>query len=417
MKEVELKSNELLETYERLCHNIEELEPNLSKKGAELEGVLTELNQKEQELQELNEMIQENDSKYRKIIKENRDALDRTLVELREKEEEYHTILVEVDKLTREKEEAQNVLDMIDNETQNKEDILRKMIETIKDSQDEALKLNESIINLTEQENEIEERLQKFTQVEHAYENKIIEIENSLASLTSEEQELSSRVSQLQQKEDSILVLMALNGDSLNERAQERIKKMVNNHITISELKAQIDTLQKENLQFKKQGKPHPDFIIEQSQAMLPHINYRLNFASNRAAHQFSSLDSSKEMLTSYSQIRADTENNVQQGVLPLRETTRDNINRPSVTVPETKNYAEETEDLYHFTTEQTDDVRLVLQKIEDARKHINLLEKESKKQITQNENDPAIQENEQPTFEGGLGMEEVGVSVGGYLL
>ncbi len=408
MKEVEEKSNELLETYERLCHNIEELEPNLSKKEAELEGVLTELNQKEQELQELNEMIQENDSKYRKIIKENRDALDRTLIELREKEEEYHSILVEVDKLTREKEEAQNILDMVDNETQNKEDILRKMIETIKDSQDEALSLNENIINLTEKENEIEERLQKFTQVEHAYENKIIEIENSLASLTAEEQELSSRVSQLQQKEDSILVLMALNGDNLNERAQERIKKLVNNHVTISELKAQIDALQKEK---RLGGKSHSDFIVEQPKGMVPQINYRLNFASNRAADQFSSLESSKEMLTSFSQIRAEIENQHAQEFMPLRESTRDNVNRPSVTVPE-------TEDLYHFTTEQTtDDVRLVLQKIEDARKHINLLEKESKKQI----NDPAVliheneQENEQPTFEGAL--DEVGVNVGGYIL
>ena len=59
----------------------------IQNRNQSFENLKNEIDQKNQELQELNDMISENDSKYKKIIKDNRETLDKTLKELRQQEE------------------------------------------------------------------------------------------------------------------------------------------------------------------------------------------------------------------------------------------------------------------------------------------------------------------------------------------
>lgn len=152
IREVEMKKAELYEEFDRITKRVSEVESGLTTKEGELEGITTEMSQKIQELQELNEMIQENDAKYRKVIKENRDALDRTMQELREKEEDYHSLLVEIDKLTRQKEEVQGSYNKVDREARTREETLKKLVANIEYSKSEIERMNESIIVLTEKE-------------------------------------------------------------------------------------------------------------------------------------------------------------------------------------------------------------------------------------------------------------------------
>jgi len=105
-----------------------------------------------QELQELNEMIGENDSKYKKIIKDNREALDKTLRELREKEEEYHNVLVELDRINQQKEESLDLLQQIEKDIKVKDDLLNKLIANLELSQIEITRINQNMISLAERE-------------------------------------------------------------------------------------------------------------------------------------------------------------------------------------------------------------------------------------------------------------------------
>jgi len=54
---------------------------------------------------------------------------------------------------------------------------------------------------------------------------------------------------------------MALNGDLLTDRVKERIKKMVNNHHYIKELKNKAEALEVENNELKELKQSRVDFM------------------------------------------------------------------------------------------------------------------------------------------------------------
>ena len=99
-------------------------------------------------------MTQENDSKYKKVIKDSREALDKTLVNLREKEDDYNSIVIAIQKLVKQKEEIQKDSIELENKVKTKEGILQKMVKNIEFSQKEIMKINDNIVFLTEKENE-----------------------------------------------------------------------------------------------------------------------------------------------------------------------------------------------------------------------------------------------------------------------
>ena len=100
-------------------------------------------------------MTQENDSKYKKVIKDSREALDKTLVNLREKEDDYNSIVIAIQKLVKQIEEIQKDSVGLENEVKAKEEILQKMVKNIEFLQKEIIKINDNIIFLTEKENEL----------------------------------------------------------------------------------------------------------------------------------------------------------------------------------------------------------------------------------------------------------------------
>ena len=100
-------------------------------------------------------MTQENDSKYKKVIKDSREDLDKTLVNLREKEDDYNSIVIAIQKLVKQKEEIQKDSVGLENEVKAKEEILQKMVKNIEFPQKEIIKINDNIIFLTEKENEL----------------------------------------------------------------------------------------------------------------------------------------------------------------------------------------------------------------------------------------------------------------------
>ena len=90
-----------------------------------------------------------------KVIKDNREALDKTLLDLREKEDDYNSIAIVIEKLVKQKEEIQRDSIELENEVKTKEEILQKMVKNIEFSQKEIMKINDNIIFLTEKENEL----------------------------------------------------------------------------------------------------------------------------------------------------------------------------------------------------------------------------------------------------------------------
>jgi len=85
----------------------------------------------------------------------------------------------------------------------------------------------------------------------------LAELENNIEALVQEEEELIERVGELQQREDATNVMMALNGEVVSDRAQQRIRKMVENHFTIAELQANFEKVISENKQLKHQVTNH----------------------------------------------------------------------------------------------------------------------------------------------------------------
>ena len=151
-QKIERRRNELMSEHDKILKKVAAVEKDLQSKADELEHVMVEAGQKTQELQELNEMILDNDSKYKRVINEHREVLDKTFAELRDKEQEYHDLLVEIDKLSRQSEEIQEGISRLERECQTKEESLHKFTENLDYSQSEVQRLNENIIVLTEKE-------------------------------------------------------------------------------------------------------------------------------------------------------------------------------------------------------------------------------------------------------------------------
>ena len=91
----------------------------------------------------------------KRLSKDSREALDKTLVNLREKEDNYNSIVIAIQKLVKQKEEIQKDSIRLENEVKAKEEILQKMVKNIEFSPKEILKINDNIIFLTEKENEL----------------------------------------------------------------------------------------------------------------------------------------------------------------------------------------------------------------------------------------------------------------------
>ena len=88
----------------------------------------------------------------KRLSKDSREALDKTLVNLREKEDNYNSIVIAIQKLVKQKEEIQKDSVGLENEVKAKEEILQKMVKNIEFSQKEDMKVNDNIIFLTEKE-------------------------------------------------------------------------------------------------------------------------------------------------------------------------------------------------------------------------------------------------------------------------
>jgi len=155
LRAIEARKNELFNEYDRIYQRINDIEPELVNKEGELDGITNAINQKMQEFEELNQMIGENDAKYQKVFKDNRETLDKTLIELRGKEEEYHSLIMEIDRLSRIREETQGEINKTARENQLKEETLRNLYENIEHSQEEIQALNDKIISLTEKESDL----------------------------------------------------------------------------------------------------------------------------------------------------------------------------------------------------------------------------------------------------------------------
>lgn len=162
LRELERKRIEIQGECDRYIAKIGELDSSIEGKQLTLEKLKNDIGQKIQELQELNEMIGENDFKYKKVIKDNRDALDKTLKELKEKEEAYHNILMDLDRLQREKENAQEIVESLDREIKSKDEILKKILINLENSQTEVKRLNENILNLIDKENNLVDILENL---------------------------------------------------------------------------------------------------------------------------------------------------------------------------------------------------------------------------------------------------------------
>ena len=165
-------------------------------KEAKIQTLNNEYNQKMNELNELNEMITENDSKYKKIIKDNKDALDSVLRDLKLKEDEYHDLLIQVDNISNKRSEFQNRVDTLDKELKSKDDLLKRIISNLEFSQSEIKRLNGNIIDLTENEAILVSN-RKYNILNYKQEEKVTKLIESDEELSSRNSGLKTKVERL----------------------------------------------------------------------------------------------------------------------------------------------------------------------------------------------------------------------------
>ena len=84
---------------------------------------------------------------------------------------------------------------------------------------------------------------------EKELEKRIQQMEIFLNELTLEEKELRESVSELKFREDKVFVMMALNGEKLNNKIEERLKDLIAGH---SNNKEKVNSLISENKILKK---------------------------------------------------------------------------------------------------------------------------------------------------------------------
>lgn len=124
---------------------------------------------------------------------------------------------------------------------------------------------------------------------------------------------------------------------------------------------------------------------------MVPSFNYRLNFGKGSLANEVSPLGSMRQG----NMVITSERNNGTFESMPLRDSTKDNRmplqERGKIYSQVVENRGmekqgeENEEDIENSTGEDTQGVNMVLQKIEEARRHINILEQESRRDFKEN--------------------------------
>jgi len=191
---------------------------------------------------------------------------------------------------------------------------------------------------------------------------------------------------------------MALNGEVVSDRAQHRIRKMVENHFFIAELQAKHEKVTSENKQLKQQvsqnriptkspqTRQQKNENENENEPKNHSFNYRLNFSKGTlAGGKKTPLKSTLNQDTS--DILGESGDTLDNFTLPvpLKNSTKENkprgYDRLRTSQGQEKSMEITGEDFYHITTDGTNDVNQVMRKIEEARRQIVTLEQEARKQ------------------------------------
>jgi len=196
---------------------------------------------------------------------------------------------------------------------------------------------------------------------------------------------------------------MALNGEVVSDRAQHRIRKMVENHFFIAELQAKHEKVASENKQLKQQisqnrittkspqTRQQKDENENENEQKNHSFNYRLNFSKGTLAGKKTRLRSPLNQDTS--DILGESGDTLDNFTLPmpLKNSTKENrprgVDRMRTSQGQDKSMEITGEDFYHITTDGTNDVNQVMRKIEEARRQIVTLEQEARKQTQRSGN------------------------------
>ena len=139
---------------ERLNIKLLELSELSRSKECALGGLVKEITSKTAEIQEFDEIITESDEKYQKVIKDNRETLEQIIKDLKQKEDEYHNLMVDIDKLAQQRSEITEHFENIENEAIVKEQQIKRFEDNLELAKEQFQQVHENILVLTEQESQ-----------------------------------------------------------------------------------------------------------------------------------------------------------------------------------------------------------------------------------------------------------------------
>lgn len=142
----------MLKEVERVHKKLLDLNELGRTKELAIEKMEKEYAVKLKEMQEYDEFMKENEQKYKKLIQENRETLDLILKEIKQKEEEYHNLMVDIDQLAQQKCDATASFENIEKHLIVKEEQLRRIMGNLELAQSELSRIHQNILNLTEEE-------------------------------------------------------------------------------------------------------------------------------------------------------------------------------------------------------------------------------------------------------------------------
>lgn len=149
---LELRRDEVQREHDKFVNRIKEFDSIIEDKQKKIEHCNNDIKQKQQEIKELHESMIDTDRKYKFSIKDNREALEKAIVELGAREDQYHNVLMNLDSLNHQRDELQNSIEVISRELYKKEETLNQLSRNIDSCKIEISKLNETILKLHHKE-------------------------------------------------------------------------------------------------------------------------------------------------------------------------------------------------------------------------------------------------------------------------
>jgi len=197
-----------------------------------------ELNAKLLNIDGLNDRIDEQSGKFEELLGDRKSELDRVSHELKQKESEFNVLEENIDDMINQKTELARAISRLDAEIVDREEAHKRNLHELRTAIDETnMKLENQRSRLDKEKHRANADLHKVGKIEQnmkILEQKKRQMEKEIHLLENERDEIEASVYELEEKENSIHVLLALSGQPVDTKIKDKITRMTK---SLSQLK------------------------------------------------------------------------------------------------------------------------------------------------------------------------------------